>query len=114
MLDQWLLIGFFTFIASLVGTISGFGLSTIMVPVLLLFYPFPVVLLFVGIVHLFGDIWKVIFFRRGADWKLILLFGIPGILFSYAGATLSVGSPEILLIKYLKNISDWSLLCFLV
>jgi len=100
-LDQWLLIGLFTFIASLLGTISGFGLSTIMVPILTLFYPFPIVLLFVGVIHLFGDIWKVIFFKRGAQWKLILLFGIPGILFSYVGAALSVGSSEVLLKRFL-------------
>jgi len=101
MLDQCLLIGLFTFIASLIGTVSGFGLSTIMVPVLSLFYSFPIVLLFVGIIHLFGDIWKIIFFRRGANWKLIILFGIPGILFSYVGASLSVGSPEVLLKRFL-------------
>lgn len=100
-MDQWLLIGLFTFIASLLGTISGFGLSTIMVPILTLFYPFPIVLLFVGVIHLFGDIWKVIFFKRGAQWKLILLFGIPGILFSYVGAALSVGSSEVLLKRFL-------------
>jgi len=100
-LDQWLLIGLFTFISSLIGTVSGFGLSTLMIPVLSLFYPFSIVLLFVGIIHLFGDIWKIIFFRKGADWKLILLFGIPGILFSYLGATLSVGSPEVLLKRLL-------------
>lgn len=100
-MDQWFLIGLFTFIASLIGTISGFGISTLMIPVLSLFYPFPIVLLFVGVIHLFGDIWKIIFFRKGADWKLILLFGIPGILFSYLGATLSVKGPDVLLKQFL-------------
>lgn len=100
-MNQWLLIVLFTFIASLVGTVSGFGLSTIMVPVLSLFYHFPVVLLFVGVIHLFGDIWKVIFFRKGVDWKLILYFGIPGIVFSYVGASLFISSPEVLLKKLL-------------
>ncbi len=66
-----------------------------------LFYPLHLSLLFVAIIHLFGDVWKVIFFKKGLNWKLILFFGIPGILFSYLGATLSVGSPEALLKRFL-------------
>ena len=86
-----------TLLASLVGTITGFGLSTIMIPGMLLFYPLPMTLLFVGIIHLFGDIWKVILFRKGINWKIVLWFGIPGILLSYIGASLSLQVPEIFL-----------------
>lgn len=84
-----ILISLLTFAASIVGTASGFGLSSLMVPVLLMFYPLHQVLLMVGIIHLFGDLWKVLLFRSGMRWRLIFLFGIPGIAFSYAGATLS-------------------------
>ena len=96
MLESALLI-LITFLAALVGTISGFGISSLMIPVVLLFYPLPTVLLFVGIIHLFGDVWKIIFFRRGADWKLIAAFGIPGVLLSYLGASIFLTvSPELL------------------
>lgn len=44
-----------TLIASCIGTMTGFGTSTIMVPVLSLFLPLPLVLLFAGIIHWFGD-----------------------------------------------------------
>jgi uncharacterized membrane protein YfcA len=74
-------------IASCVGTVTGFGTSTIMVPVLLIFkYPLPQTLLFVGIIHWFGNVWKLILFRRGFQWKLVLSFGIPGIAATYLGA----------------------------
>jgi hypothetical protein len=52
------LIALVTLIASAVGTLTGFGSSTIMVPARVLFDPLPQTLLLVGIVHWFGDIWK--------------------------------------------------------
>jgi uncharacterized membrane protein YfcA len=59
-----------------------------MVPVMLSFYPVPETLLFVGIIHLFGNIWKLLLFRKGFQWKLILSFGIPGIVSAFLGAWL--------------------------
>jgi len=77
-------------IASIVGTITGFGTSTIMVPVLLFFFPVSQVLLLVGIIHWFGNIWKITLFRGGIRWNLLLLFGLSGIVLSYVGASLSL------------------------
>jgi uncharacterized membrane protein YfcA len=59
-----------------------------MVPVLLNWYSLPQTLLFVGIVHWFGNLWKLILFKRGFRWKLVLSFGIPGIAATYIGASL--------------------------
>ena len=75
-------------VASSVGTLTGFGTSTIMVPIMLSFYPVGQTLLFVGIIHWFGNIWKILLFRKGFQWKLILSFGIPGIATAYLGAML--------------------------
>lgn len=77
-----------TILASAIGTITGFGTSTIMVPIILLFLPLPQTLLLVGVIHWFGDIWKMLLFKKGFHWKLILLFGVPGIVASYAGANI--------------------------
>lgn len=86
-----------TLIAAAIGTMTGFGTSTIMVPALSLFLPLPLVLLFVGVIHWFGDIWKILFFKQGFNWKLILLFGIPGIILSFYSARLPLTLPEELL-----------------
>ncbi|MBD3240508.1 MAG: TSUP family transporter [Chitinivibrionales bacterium] len=90
-----------TIVAGGVGTLTGFGTSTIMVPVLLLFLPLPQTLLLVGIVHWFGDIWKVVLFRSGLSWKLILAFGLAGIVASYLGARVVFAAPERLLSRIL-------------
>ncbi|OGM16731.1 hypothetical protein A2V61_03410 [Candidatus Woesebacteria bacterium RBG_19FT_COMBO_47_8] len=86
-----------TLLASILGTISGFGISTIMVPVVLFFLPLPETLLLVGIIHWFGDIWKMYFFKKGIDWKLLISFGIPGVIMAYFGASLVLTLPEKLL-----------------
>jgi hypothetical protein len=95
------LITLLTIAASMIGTMTGFGTSTIMVPVLLLFFPLAETLLLVGIIHLFGDVWKMVLFRSGIRWKLILTFAIPGVLFSFLGASLTFQLPEDLLSRAL-------------
>jgi uncharacterized membrane protein YfcA len=95
------LLAVLTLVAASVGTLSGFGTSTIMVPILLFFFPLPVTLLFAGIIHWFGDIWKMIFFRSGVRWRLLLLFGVTGIVASYIGASLIITIPEEILSRLL-------------
>jgi len=90
-----------TILASGIGTLTGFGTSTIMVPVLLFFLPLPQTLLLVGIIHWFGDIWKIILFKKGFNWKLILTFGIAGIATSYLGASMVFSISEKLLSQIL-------------
>jgi len=82
--------------ASCVGTMTGFGTSTIMVPALLILYPMPMeeTLLFVGVIHWFGNVWKIILFKRGFDWKLILSFGVPGMAAAWLGAKLVFEMPK--------------------
>ena len=95
------LIALLTVLAGGIGTLSGFGTSTIMVPVLASFMPLPETLLLVGIIHWFGDIWKIWLFKRGIRWRLWLAFGITGVLYSYLGAVLSVDAPEELMKRVL-------------
>lgn len=82
------------FIASLVSTMSGFGLATIMIPVLLLRYPLPETLLFVAIIHLMGDVWKLWLFRQGVRWRLVITFAALGIPATVLGASLVPQLPQ--------------------
>lgn len=95
--EETILIALLTLIASLIGTLAGFGISTIMVPILLIVFPLHQTLLFVAIIHWFNDIWKMLLFREGIRWKLFLAFGLPGIFTSFIGSSLSTRiSQEIL------------------
>ncbi|AKB37087.1 hypothetical protein MSSAC_2497 [Methanosarcina siciliae C2J] len=88
--EETIFIALLTLLASVIGTLAGFGISTIMVPILLMVFPLPQTLLLVGIIHWFNDIWKMILFRKGIRWKLFLTFGLPGIFTSFIGSSLSL------------------------
>ena len=49
-------------IASIGGTLTGFGSSTFLIPFVVLIYPLPTALLFVGIIHTANDFWKIFLF----------------------------------------------------
>jgi len=88
-------------VASLIGTLTGFGLSTLMIPVLVLFYPMPETLLFVGAIHWVNDLWKLVLFRQGVRWPLILSFGIPGVLATILAARLLFSISGVVLARIL-------------
>lgn len=109
-LIQIILLGLLTLVASAIGTATGFGTSTVMISVLTLFVPLHIALLFVGVIHLCGDVWKMLFFKKGFNWKLVLGFGSAGIAASFLGASLSLragGYP-------LKRILGAFLVCYVV
>lgn len=93
------MIALVSFFANIVGTLSGFGVGTIMTPILLWWLPFAETVLLVGIIHWFHDIWKVIFFRTGINWPLFVLMGIPSMVMGFIGALLlPFAQPQLLLI----------------
>ncbi len=98
--EEIIFIALLTLLASLIGTLAGFGISTIMVPILLIILPLSQILLLVGIIHWFNDIWKMLLFR-GIRWKLFLAFGLPGIFASFTGSSLSLKIPEEILSRAL-------------
>ncbi len=52
----------------------------------------------VGIIHLFGNIWKLILFRHGIRWRLIFGFGVAGVVSSFLGASLVFTFPKVVLL----------------
>lgn len=93
-----LAIALLTLVSSAIGTIMGFGTSTIMVPVLVLFFPPVTAIFLVTIIHWFSDLWKVILFKKGFNLRLVALLGITGVVTGYGGAALSLAvDPTILL-----------------
>jgi uncharacterized membrane protein YfcA len=82
------------FLSDVVGTVVGFGSSTVFLPVALLFVDFRTALILVGFSHLFGNIGRVAFFRHGVDRRLLLVFGVPSVIFAFAGASLASWASE--------------------
>jgi len=82
------------FFAEVIGTIAGFGSSTVFLPLALLFFDFKTALVLVAFFHLFGNAGRVGFFRYGLDKNLLLKFAVPSVLFSLAGAFLVAYIPQ--------------------
>lgn len=82
------------FFAEIVGTIAGFGSSTILLPLATFFFDFTSALTLVSFFHLFGNLSRIGFFRAGLDKETIIKFGIPSVIFSLTGA---------LLVKYISQ-----------
>src|SRR3990172_9302930 len=74
--------------AEIVGTLAGFGSSTVFLPLALLFFDFRTALTLVAFFHIFGNATRIGFFRRGLDRKLLVKFGIPSAVFSVICALL--------------------------
>jgi len=76
------------FIAAVLGTMAGFGISTILLPVALLFQDFRTALVLVAIFHISGNVGRITFFRGGVNRRLMVTFGIPSVLLTFTGALL--------------------------
>ncbi|HEY5600494.1 MAG TPA: sulfite exporter TauE/SafE family protein [Patescibacteria group bacterium] len=87
---------FFTsaFVSEILGTIAGFGSSTIFLPLALLFFDFKTALVLVAFLHIFGNIGRISFFKKGLDKTLLIKFGIPSIIFTLIGALLVSYIPQ--------------------
>ncbi|MGB8163308.1 MAG: sulfite exporter TauE/SafE family protein, partial [Nitrososphaeraceae archaeon] len=76
------------FLSEILGTMAGFGSSTIFLPLASYLVEFKTALVLVAIFHLFGNISRITLFRHGLDWNVLLTFGIPSFVLSLIGATL--------------------------
>jgi uncharacterized membrane protein YfcA len=109
MTELMLLLFFITaFLTIVIGTVAGFGTSTIFLPIALLFVDFKTALVLVAISHISGSLGATAFFRHGLDKKLILLFGVPSIILTILGAYLVTYIPQ----NILEIILGVSLLIF--
>src|SRR5688500_18501012 len=78
----------FALAAKVIGTVAGFGSSTILLPIALLFFDFGTGLALVAIFHIFGNIGRLGFFRKGIEAKVVLGFVVPSMVASWMGANL--------------------------
>lgn len=96
------------FVSEIIGTIAGFGSSTIFLPLALFFVDFKSALTLVAIFHIFGNLGRIAFFRGGLNKKLLLIFGLPSVLLALLGAALVNYVPQ----EALKMVLGFFLLVF--
>lgn len=77
------------FVAEIIGTVSGFGSSILFVPVAALFFDFKTVLGITAVFHIFSNLSKIVFFRKGIDKNIVIKLGIPAVISVIIGASLT-------------------------
>jgi uncharacterized protein len=76
------------FLTSILTFFSGFGLGTILMPVFAIFFPINIAIALTGVVHFSNNLFKISLVGKNADKDVLLRFGIPAIIASFAGAWL--------------------------
>ncbi|MDM8004429.1 MAG: TSUP family transporter [Bacteroidota bacterium] len=76
------------FLASVLTFFSGFGLGTILLPVFTIFFPVEIAISLTGVVHFANNLFKLTLVGRKTDLQVLLRFGVPAIIASFAGAWL--------------------------
>jgi hypothetical protein len=85
---EYLVIPLAAFAASTVTLFSGFGLGTLLMPVVALFLPVDLAIAVTAVVHLANNVFKGILLGRHASGEVFLRFGIPAIAAALVGALL--------------------------
>lgn len=75
-------------LASGLTLFSGFGLGTLLMPVVALFFPLELAIAMTAMVHLANNLFKIGLLGQKADRSVLLKFGVPAIAAAFAGAAL--------------------------
>ena len=76
------------FLASGLTLFSGFGLGTLLLPVMAVFFPIDTAIALTAVVHCLNNLFKFALLGRQADKATVLRFGLPAILAALLGARL--------------------------
>src|SRR4051812_39695563 len=100
---EWLVIGLVACAASALTLFSGFGLGTLLLPAFAFFFPVELAVAMTAVVHFSNNLFKLILLGRRADLKVVLAFGLPGMLAAFGGALLLTHLSD------LSTLGSWSL-----
>ncbi|HAM97720.1 MAG TPA: hypothetical protein DCQ26_03845 [Marinilabiliales bacterium] len=78
------------FATAILTFFSGFGLGTILAPVFAIFFPIDLAIALTGVVHFCNNLFKIVLVGRKTDKAVLIRFGIPAIIASFAGAWLLI------------------------
>lgn len=86
MYSQYVMLILVTLGTSIVTLFTGFGVGTIMMPIMALFFDVKVAIFLAAIVHFFNNIAKLAIYRSEINWKIIQRFGVVSIIGALIGS----------------------------
>lgn len=97
-----IVVGAVAFAVALLTLFSGFGLGTLLMPTLALFFPASTAVLLTAVVHGCNSLFKLALLWRDAAWSVVWRFGIP------AALTAGLGAGVLALLTGLEPLYTWS------
>ena len=75
-------------LASGLTLFSGFGLGTLLMPVVAIFFPLDIAIAITAVVHFSNNLFKLALMGHHADRSILLKFGLPAVIAALIGAAL--------------------------
>lgn len=92
---EFIIISAIAFLAAILTFFSGFGLGTILTPVMMIFFPVELAIGLTAVVHFFNNIFKLVLIGKHGDLQVIIRFGIPALLAAIVGSMLLVNISDL-------------------
>lgn len=80
------IISIIAFFVSILTFFSGFGLGTLLTPVMMLFFPIELAIALTGVVHFFNNIFKLFLVGKNANKEVLIRFGVPAVIAAFVGS----------------------------
>ncbi|RZP08411.1 MAG: sulfite exporter TauE/SafE family protein [Flavobacteriales bacterium] len=80
------IISLVAFLAAILTFFSGFGLGTILTPIMMIYFPVEIAVAFTGIVHFSNNIFKLFIVGNKANKEVLVKFGLPAIFAAFIGS----------------------------
>ena len=87
-ITEYLILALLSFFAGGLTLFTGFGLSTILLPVFVIFFPVAIAVPSTAIVHFLNNFYKLFIYFKQINTKILLRFGLPALIASIVGAFL--------------------------
>jgi len=88
---EHLVLALVALVAGALTLFSGFGLGTLLMPAMALFYDLETAIAATAVVHLVNNVLKLWLVGKWAAWRVVMVFGIPAALFAFLGARVLAG-----------------------
>jgi len=85
---EYLIVALAALLVAALTLFSGFGLGTLLMPVMAIFFPVEIAVAATAIVHLANNIFKALLVGRHANIKVLIRFAIPAVIAAFPGAIL--------------------------
>jgi len=85
-ITQYTVLILVTLATSVITLFTGFGVGTIMMPVMALFFDVKVAIFLAAIIHFFNNASRLVLYRSEINWKIIKRFGVVSIIGAFIGS----------------------------